>query len=460
MLKIQFLGAAGTVTGSKYSITYGHHRFLVDCGLFQGADDIIRHNWDKLPVSASRYEALVLTHAHIDHSGAIPRLVGDGFDGPILCTEPTRDLCELLLPDSAKIQREDAGEEAPPFYTDDDVETALDLMEAHPYHVQVPVVDGVTVTFHDAGHIIGSAWLELVFEPLPSWGMDRPVRFVFSGDLGRGTSPILPPPDKPEQADFLVLESTYGDRLHSTVPAREHLGEAIRETARLGSTLVIPAFAVQRCQDLAYLVDDLLVDKRIEPLSLFLDSPMAARATRVFEDYPELFSARARKRFRRSSRLLQYPYLRICENAAQSRSIQDFRPPTVIVSASGMAEGGRVLHHLRRHLPDPRSCVLMAGYQCEGTRGWQLKNGAREVEIHGDTIRVRAHVDSLDGLSGHADYAEIGRWLDCLDAPPRRTFLVHGDTPALEAQEARLRQRPNWRVDAPKHRAEVILFDS
>jgi metallo-beta-lactamase family protein len=458
MLKIAFLGAAGTVTGSKTSITYGSQHFLVDCGMFQGDEPITRHNWDALPIPARDYRALILTHAHIDHSGAIPHLVARGFDGPILCTEPTHDLCRLLLPDSAKIQAEQAGSEHPPFYDPEDALDALDLMESHPYYESCPVLPGVRVTFFDAGHILGSAWLEIQFDPLPSWNLDRPVRLVFSGDLGRGTGSMLAAPDMPEVADFLVLESTYGNRLHSKTPATEQLARAVQRNTDNGSTLIIPAFAVQRCQDLAYLFEDLLHQKLIDPVSVFLDSPMAARAVQLFEEYPDYLSPAAGQHLQSSGRLLRYPFLRICETAALSRSIYDFAPPRVIISASGMVEGGRVLHHLRRHLSDPSTSILLAGYQCEGTRGWKLQQGHSELEIDGQLFRVRASIDSLDGLSGHADYAEIEEWLADLEQPPRTTFLVHGDPDSLEGHRNRLCQRPGWQVEIPQHRQQFVLI--
>ncbi|MFN8609086.1 MAG: MBL fold metallo-hydrolase [Vulcanimicrobiota bacterium] len=449
MLAIQFLGAAGTVTGSKYSITYGNRHFMVDCGMFQGEPEVTERNFQEWPVAARDYEALFLTHAHIDHSGAIPRLVADGFDGPILCTEPTIELCELLLPDSAKIMRL----EGIPLYSEEHAATALELMEGCNYYKQYELTPGVGVTFFDAGHILGSAWLELEFDPLPDWPRQQPVRVVFSGDLGRGLGPMLAAPDRPERADFLILESTYGGRLHSRVGAAGQLEAAVEQTRRRRSTLVIPAFAVQRSQDIAYLFETLEVGN----VALYIDSPMAARAIRVFERFPDYLSTRAGQLLNQYDRLLRYPHLRICETTEQSRSILNHRPPRVIVSASGMAEGGRVLHHLRHHLPDARSKILLAGYQCEGTRGWQLQCGDPYLDIDGRSIPVRAEVESLDGLSGHADYAEIGQWLSELEEPPQTTFLVHGDEESLTAQQERL-SRQGWRVEVPEHRQRFVLI--
>ena len=443
MLTIDFLGAAGTVTGSKYSITYGNRHIMVDCGMFQGDPDLAERNRESWPHPAKDYQALLLTHAHIDHSGAIPRFVADGFRGPILCTEPTIEFCELLLPDSAKIMRNEGN----PLFSDEDAQQALGLMEGCRYYKQYEVIPGVGVTFFDAGHILGSAWLEVEFDPLPDWPEQRPVRVVFSGDLGRGSSPLLADPDRPYQADFLILESTYGGRRHSRVSPVQQLQEAVERVQRQRATLVIPAFAVQRSQDIAYLFESMPVGN----ISLYIYSPMAAKAIRVFERYPDYLNKKAGRLLNEYDRLLRYPHLRVCETSEQSRSILNFRPPRVIVSASGMAEGGRVLHHLRHHLPDSRSSILLAGYQCEGTRGWQLQCGDPYLDIDGRSIPVRAEVESLDGLSGHADYAEVSDWLSELDAPPQATFLVHGDEESLQAQQLRLSQR-GWRVEIPEHR--------
>jgi len=449
MLAIDFLGAAGTVTGSKYSITYGDRHFMVDCGMFQGDSDLTERNREAWPIKAHQYSALILTHAHIDHSGLIPKLVADGFSGPILCTEPTIELCQLLLPDSAKIMRSEGS----PLFGDDDAQAALELMEACKYYKEYEVAEGVGVTFFDAGHILGSAWLELEFDPLPSWPDQRPVTVVFSGDLGRGLSPMLAVPDRPDRADFLVLESTYGGHRHSHVNANAQLEEAVAQTIRKRSTLVIPAFAVQRSQDIAYLFESLKVGN----ISLYLDSPMAARAIRIFERYPDYLNRKAGQLLNQHDELLRYPHLRVCETSEQSRAILNFKPPRVIVSASGMAEGGRVLHHLRHHLPDARASILLAGYQCEGTRGWQLLQGDPYLDIDGRSIPVRADVQSLDGLSGHADYVEIGEWLSELPKPPQATFLVHGDEQSLKAQQDRL-SRQGWTVEVPEHRQRIVLI--
>lgn len=462
MLSIQFLGGAGTVTGSKYAVTYGELQFLVDYGLFQGSasgadidPEIL--NREAPPSPPSQYAAVLLTHAHIDHSGLLPRLVAGGFSGPIYCTYPTRDLCDINLPDSAKIQDQDSDR---PLYILDDAYDTLDLLKGCEFDQIYPIAPGVRVTFRNSGHIIGSAWLELEFDPLPDWNREQPVTVVFSGDVGRGNSPLLDDPVRPTKADFLVMESTYGDRLHPETPPSEMLADVINEVSDDGSVLIIPAFAVQRTQDVAAMIEALWRARRIDSLDVYIDSPMAVRATRVYEEYPDFLNPVAARRVQKTNRLLTYPYLNLCESAHESRQIGRSRRPQIIISASGMAEGGRVLHHLARHLPDPNVQILLAGYQCEGTRGYQLQNGIRQVEIRRYDVPVRARVRTLGGLSGHADYSELKDWLSDLQTPPERTFLVHGDTSSLTAQSARINAQPGWSASAPSHGQRVVLLPS
>jgi metallo-beta-lactamase family protein len=457
VLELTFLGASGTVTGSKYLLRYGNRHLLIDCGLFQGDPDWISQNGSELPLPARDIQALLLTHAHTDHAGGVPWLVRQGFRGSIWCTEPTYSLCELMWPDSARLQLDS---EQPPLFDDRDVSATLKLIKERPYYQEFEVVPGVRATFNDAGHILGSAWIELTLQPLPEWPCQDSVQLIFSGDLGRANSRTLAPPDRCERAHFLVLESTYGDRTHKSASPDSHLCEAVQRVVRQRSTLLIPAFAVQRCQDLVYLFDELHKDGQIADVSLFLDSPMAAKAVDVFEDFPDYLNLEAGQKLNHHEMLLRYPFLQICHTSRQSKAIHDFAAPRVIVSASGMCEGGRVLHHLKRHLPDPRSTILLAGYQCEGTRGHQLLNGAGEIEIDAQSVAVKARIEALEGMSGHADYSEIGDWLDDLKEAPRCTFLVHGDAPALAAQHERLSKERGWSVQVPTYGQKFDLLES
>ncbi len=420
-------------------------------------DEAEQLNREPMHPLALKAEALVLTHAHTDHVGNVPRLIREGFRGPIFCTEPTPDLCQLLWLDSARLQQFRATTALPATFDETDALDALDQLKARPYATRFSVMPGVQATFYNAGHVLGSAWVELEFDPLPEWPEQRPVVVVFSGDIGREGHAMLAPAQRPLRADFLVLESTYGDRLHPPLRAGEQLAAAVNEARKRRSTLLIPAFALQRSHDLVYLFEELLMQQRIEPISLFLDSPMACKALDVYHDYPDYLSPEAADKLEQSDLLLRYPYFRCCLAAAQSRQIMEFSPPRVIISASGMAEGGRILNHLRRFLPDPDAQLLFSGFQCPGTRGRALLDGATSVNIDGEQVEVRCQIDYLEGLSGHADYQELAEWLGQLEQPPRITFLVHGDEPARASQQARLIQQ-GWKAECPGHKETAVLI--
>lgn len=455
MISLQFLGGAGTVTGSKYALTVGSERVFIDAGLFQGRRDLRERNWRSLPVVPADFGALLLTHAHVDHSGYLPRLVREGFQGPIFCTSATAELTRLLLRDCAKLQKEEADyrnenqltrhSPALPLYDDFDVTATLPLLHEVSYGRRVRVAPGIEATFHEAGHILGSAWLEL---DLTENGEIR--KLVMSGDLGRENAAILRDPEPPVDCDYLVVESTYGDRLHDPDPVGPRLAAIVQECILNRSVLVIPAFAVERAQELIYILGELAAEHEISNVPVFLDSPMAAEACHIFERHKECFDSEARERSRFDGGLLAYRNLKICASSAQSKRIFNTPPPYVVISASGMAEGGRVLHHLRRSLPNPRDTVLLVGFQAEETRGRQLQEGAQSIRIFGEDVPVRAQVKYLDGFSGHADYAQINRWLSHLTRPPRKVFLIHGEPPALQAQQARINSWPGWTVEIPQ----------
>lgn len=455
MLNLQFLGAAGTVTGSKYLLTFEGKKLLIDCGLFQGEKQLRLRNWEDLPIDPSLVDAVVLTHAHIDHTGFIPRFVRDGFKGPIYCTPATKELCGLLLPDSAKIQEEQAfymnkeklskHRPALPLYTIIDAEASLRHFVPKDYHESFQPIPGVTVLYHDAGHILGSAWIELTLG-------DKKI--VFSGDLGRKDAPILRDPEALVGCDYLICEATYGDRLHGEHPIQENFREILWETMKRFGVMVIPAFAVERSQEIVYLLSEIRRKGDLPDIPVFVDSPMAARATKIFARYPQYFDAETLELLRTSG---QPPGLRLCETVSESKAINEARPPFVVISASGMATGGRVLHHLRHYLPDARNTVLLVGYQAVGSRGWRLQQGEDRIKIFGEWVPVRAQIRKLDGFSGHADYEQINAWLQAAPRAPRRVFLTHGEASSLEAQRARISAWPGWDVHVPAHLEEVQL---
>lgn len=455
MLTLQFLGAAGTVTGSKYLLTYEGKKLLIDCGLFQGQKDIRSRNWEDLPIDPAGVDALVLTHAHIDHTGFIPRFVRDGFKGPIYCTPATKDLCELLLPDSAHLQEEQAfymnkeklskHHPALPLYTITDAQASLRRFTPRDYHAPFEPMPGITATYHDAGHILGSAWIELTIEGR---------KIVFSGDLGRKDAPILRDPEALVGCDYLICEATYGDRLHGEHAIQENLKNILWDTMKRFGVLVVPAFAVERSQEIVYLLSEIRREGELPEIPVYVDSPMATRATRVFARYPEYFDEAALKQL---EELGQLPGLHLSETVEQSKAIARTRPPFVVISASGMATGGRILHHLKQYLPDARNTVLLVGFQSVGTRGWQIQQGQKQIKIFGEYIPVRARVEKLDGFSGHADYEQINEWLKAAPHPPRRIFLTHGEPGSLEAQRQRIAAWPGWDAYVPAHLEEVQL---
>jgi metallo-beta-lactamase family protein len=449
-MKIRFLGAAGTVTGSKHLVETGSHRFLVDCGLFQGHKELRERNWSPLPVDPASVDAVLLTHAHIDHTGYLPRFCRDGFTGEVHATNATRDLLSILLPDSAHIQEEQATymnrkritkhSPALPLYTLADAEYALRRLRGPELMAPIEVVPGVQARFHEAGHILGSAWIELEVEGR---------RIVFSGDLGRAGAPIMRDPEPPGAADLLVVESTYGSRLHGEHDRAADLARVIKETVARRGVLLIPAFAVERTQEIIYILQLLRRGKEIPPIPVAIDSPMAIRSTRVFDKYPGLYDEEtARLRAETRDLFTGYPGLRLCESVEESKAIAAMEPPFIVISASGMCEAGRILHHLRHYLPGARNTVLLVGFQVPGTRGWRLQEGEPSVKIFGEWIDVKARIERLEGFSGHADHSQIVKWLDRLKAPPDHTFLVHGNPEALEAQRARFAER-GWNVHVP-----------
>jgi len=461
MASIRFLGAAGTVTGSRFLVEHRGVRVLVDAGLFQGLKELRLRNRAPWPMAPGSLDATVLTHAHIDHSGALPLLVRDGFQGVVHCTPATRDLAGLLLPDSGRLQEEEAryanrkgyskhAPDARPLYTEQDAVAALRRLSPLRYRERREIAPGVAVTLHRAGHILGSALVELEL-----FGA-TPVRILFSGDLGRYGAPILPDPEPGVQADALVVESTYGGRRHPEDDPADALRDEVLRAVKQAGALVVPAFAIGRTQEILFTLRELEAKGAIPEIPVFVDSPMAVDATPLFLAHREDHDDEMTRRLAAGEEPLRPARLAFARSPAQSKALNDVRGACVILSASGMATGGRVLHHLARRLPDQSCTVLLVGFQAAGTRGARLQEGAQAIRIHGEDVPVRARVAAISGFSAHADEAELTRWLESFPSRPRRTFLVHGEPSALAAAQTRM-DRLGWAAQAPRHLEEVEL---
>lgn len=435
---VTFLGGAGTVTGSRFLVEAGDASVLVDCGLYQGPRDLRQRNWEAFPVDPASLDAVLVTHAHIDHCGYLPVLVRDGFRGLVRATASTGGLLEIVLPDSGRLHEEEAAHAARhhwsrhdpplPLYTEADALAALERVVPVAFGTAVEVAEGVTATFRPAGHILGSACIE-VHTPTAT--------IVFSGDLGRDEHPLLLPPQPPPTADLLVVESTYGDRVHEAPEAIVHrLAEAVSATMRRGGTVVVPAFAVDRTEIVLDALNDLTASGAVPRVPVFVDSPMALATLDVYRRAIADGAADLRTDLRGWA--LEHLDLRPARTVEESKAIDAGSYPAIVVSASGMAAGGRVLHHLARWLPDPRSTVLVVGFQAAGTRGRQLQDGARSVKLLGSYVPVRAQVVDVSGMSAHADRDELVRWVDASPAPPATAFVVHGEPEASDALAARI----------------------
>jgi metallo-beta-lactamase family protein len=482
MISITFLGAARTVTGSKYLVESNGTRIMVDAGLFQGLKELRERNWQNLPVNASTLDAIVLTHAHLDHCGYLPRLVSQGFRGRVFCTQGTQDLCKIVLPDAGRLQEEDAAfanrhgfskhKPALPLYTEVDAFRAVSQLQPCGYDRPMPVATGIEAEFVNAGHLLGSSYVRMRID-------GRTI--VFGGDLGRFGRPVLPDPTPAAEADYLLVESTYGDRVHEQDDNGERLAAIVSETAHKGGKLIIPAFAIGRVEELIYWLKRLESEQRIPVLPVFVDSPMAAAALaryteRVHELDPEMQPEQVdekaphdaaaphppdvRRRQARQERevcVFCTERFRVIASAEESKQLTASQMPSIVISASGMAEGGRVLHHLKRALPDARNTVLFAGYQATGTRGRRLVDGEKSVKIHGEWIAVAARIEKIDSMSAHADANEIMGWLGGFTAAPKQTFIVHGEPSAQDALGRRIQAELGWQWKAPAHQERIEL---
>lgn len=474
-MRLRFLGANRQVTGSRYLLEAGGKRLLIDCGMFQEREFQSR-NWDPCPEPAESIDTVLLTHAHLDHVGLLPKLVREGFPrtpagsgsnpsggggGHILATAPSVELAGIVLRDSARIQEEDAefkakrharegradAKPALPLYTVADAEAAIKLLRTVPYDQPVPVAPGVSVTWHDAGHILGSAMLEVVARE-----DGRTRRLIFSGDIGQWSKPLIRDPSLLERADAVIMESTYGDRDHEKPPDLEAaIGQIVNDAARAGGNLLVPTFAIERPQELIWYLNRLLRAKRIPRLMVFLDSPMAVDATQVYERNRPLLDDQTQAELKAGRDPLRFPSLVLARSREESKAINHVRGTAIIMAGSGMCTGGRIKHHLAHNLERPEATVLFVGYQAEGTLGRELVDGAKEVRVLGEVKRVRCRVRQLQGLSAHADRSSLLRWVNHFSPPPGRVFLTHGEESASLKLAETLRAEHDWNVTVPAY---------
>jgi metallo-beta-lactamase family protein len=462
MTKLTFLGATGTVTGSRFFLEIDGNGLLLDCGLFQGLKKNRLRNWEPFPIAHTDLDRVFLTHAHIDHSGYLPRLCKQGFKGKVHCTHATYNLCEILLRDSGHLQEEDATwankrgfskhKPALPLYTVEEAENALSQFEPYHYGEDIFLTDSLRVKFKDAGHILGSSFVDV---KLMKEG--RASRIVFSGDLGRPARPILRDPVQPFEVDYLILESTYGNRLHQNETPEKDLATVINASVDRGGVLVIPSFAVGRTQELLYSLRELEEDKEIPSLPVYVDSPMAIDTTAVFENNKGCYGLVAKVLEIRGTSILKPQQLKFCRHRNESKALNEIKKKAIIISASGMATGGRILHHLRHRLPSRKDTILFIGHQAEGTRGRKILDGNPTVKIHGEDVPIKAGVENISGFSAHADYNEILAWLMGFNRPPQKTFIVHGEPDASSSLAEKINTRLGWDVVIPQFQESFTL---
>jgi metallo-beta-lactamase family protein len=460
-VKVKFLGATGTVTGSRFLLDVGNFRILFDCGLFQGLKELRLRNWEAFPVEADSINAVVISHAHIDHTGYLPRLVKEGFTGPIYCTRPTADLMEIMLLDSAKLQEEEASyayekgyskhADPQPLYTTQDAESVFSLFSRHDYDQKIKIHDNIEFIYRDAGHLLGSAITELFIK-----GDTQTKKIVFSGDLGRNHDIMLRPPTPIENADILFIESTYGNKDNPALDPAADLARIVNETFSRQGVVLIPAFAVGRTQVLLYYLHQLMEHNRIPDVPVYIDSPMAISATYLYYRYPEYHKVK----FNQSefARKLETNMLMFVKTSAHSKSLNNIKRNAIIISSSGMMTGGRILHHLYHRLSNAQDTVIIAGYQAEGTRGRKLVDHEPTIRIFGEEVPVKCKVENMTSLSGHADRGELFQWMRHFKESPKMVFTVHGEKSNLEAYTKAIKEKLNWNVHEPVFLESIDLF--
>lgn len=464
-LKLNFLGAVQNVTGSRHLLQANGTKLLVDCGLYQERQ-FRKRNWEPFTVPPNSIDAVLLTHAHLDHCGLLPKLVKEGFKGKIYGTSATGEIAQIILRDSAKIQEEDAeykrrrhkreGRKGPfpvkPLYTTEDVEVCCPLFSPVKYKQPIHIADGIEATFFDAGHVLGSSIIQIKTKAI---GQERTI--LFSGDMGRPDRPIVQDPTSFEQADYILIESTYGDRVHEGQEDTKKLIADVINSTRPGGNIVIPSFALERSQELLYYINELMLEGAIPHLTVFLDSPMASRITKVFQHHRELFDEEMTEHVRHNESPFKFPELKITGTSDESKKINHISESCIIIAGSGMCTGGRIKHHLVNNISNPINTIMFVGYQAEGTLGRLIINGKKEIRIHGRNHRVKARITRINGFSAHADRNELFAWLSKLKKPPRKVFIVHGETKSAQNFGDYIREKTGWQVVVPSYQDEIIL---
>lgn len=463
-VKIKFLGAARSVTGSKYLVEAGRQKILLDCGLFQGQKALRLRNWDKLPIDPAEIHTVVITHAHIDHIGYLPRLVKDGFSGKIICTAATEDLMKIMLMDAAKLQEEEAlfafkrgyskHSRPEPLFNSGDAKAVLSLVDSHAFKKDIFIAPNMLVRFYNAGHILGAAIVEMKIE-----GEKETKSIVFSGDLGRYQDPIMYDPESLPQADVLVIESTYGNKLNPQIDVEEQLIQIVREAYNNNGALLIPAFALGRTQSLLYYFNKLMSAGAIPLLPIYIDSPMAINVTDLYERHGSLHKITVTRQGTQLVSIFDSPNIHYCHSRESSKALNEIRKPIIIISASGMATGGRILHHLYHRLPREADTILFAGFQAEGSRGRDILEGEKSIKMFGEQVPVKCNVREVYGLSAHADQSELMRWINQFDHAPKKTFVTHGEFESALAFARLLEQKKGWKTEVPEYLEASVLFE-